>query len=471
MKRGKYECLGDYSPHIKGDIMGSYYDNVLIIRGKSEDIYRFFKNEYRSLNYVGFDIEGENLPDLDKTIDDYDQTYCEIHLETKWTPTPFCELCDEELFEDYNSLKIEAYVASQDYGWKYFFYGDNSGKSNATWIDKSSYEWEGNKKRYNPDRISKSSQKLEKLNKKFKLIRKDDNVVIFGDDETNGWKEFASERCGIGGFVLTETEGMILNEKPNSSDRLKANAILSNKSPNFTGIKERDIKKSLELTNTLIEFGEINLAENGNLVFKIIRDSEFESIIKSLKSKFRHVYQYQFPKSSQTYVIAKGFKRDELEMRTLVEKYNLIKKDDEVLIYAEDEIDGWEKVALKKSKNVKSISKKEKLATTEKSKMILFKAQYRFEDDDSIINHLKKDGNMIIKHSSYMDYDSMWKHNITKSDPIFKEIESKFKSVKLESFKIHQYGYYSYPFEKTETEYFEDYIIGIGYLGESLQKP
>ena len=103
--------------------------------------------------------------------------------------------------------------------------------------------------------------------------------------------------------------------------------------------------------------------------------------------------------------------------------------------------------------------------------MILFKAQYRFEDDDSIINHLKKDGNMIIKHSSYMDYDSMWKHNITKSDPIFKEIESKFKSVKLESFKIHQYGYYSYPFEKTETEYFEDYIIGIGYLGESLQKP
>lgn len=178
---------------------------------------------------MGFGIEGKNLPNLDEGIEKYHETYCEIYVRSKHENWDFIYYCDD-LFDynkRYQKLKIESYFATE-WGLGYEFYRANANKYKFMWTHKS-------------------SQNLQKMNKKFKLIKRNDNVVIFGNDEFNGWKDVALDKCGISGHVLLEDK----IETSNNQESLIANVILSNKSLNYCGIKDFDIKK-------IYEFGKFN---------------------------------------------------------------------------------------------------------------------------------------------------------------------------------------------------------------------
>lgn len=65
--------------------------------------------------------------------------------------------------------------------------------------------------------------------------------------------------------------------------------ILSDMSPNKTGMKKVDQWQSAGLAEVLLHFANINLKENGNMLFKTFHGDGFEDILKTARSMFTKV--------------------------------------------------------------------------------------------------------------------------------------------------------------------------------------
>lgn len=175
---------------------------------------------------------------------------------------------------------------------------------------------------------SRASYKLLQLNKKFNIIKNGELVVDLGA-APGGWSQVALEKVGEDGLVVgVDLQRIKPMEASNfisivgdftSEDTInnieiitggKADVVLSDASPQLSGVKDVDQLRALELALGVLEIAKLILKPRGRLVIKAFQGEEFENLLKELKKEFRNVKTTKPPssrkKSVEMYVIAKN---------------------------------------------------------------------------------------------------------------------------------------------------------------------
>lgn len=201
----------------------------------------------------------------------------------------------------------------------------------------SQWEMEHKKEHYyklakKQDYRSRASFKLKQLDKKYKLLKPDYNIVDLGA-APGGWSQVALEVIGEEGkgqVVSVDLEYIkpIDHENftavkgdfttPKIQDIIteltdgKVDVILSDASPKLTGIKDIDNLRAYDLVMSVLDISENILKPNGKMIFKAFQGEEYQKLIKTVKQKFKQVKTTKpgssRKRSAEMYVIAKGFK-------------------------------------------------------------------------------------------------------------------------------------------------------------------
>jgi len=177
---------------------------------------------------------------------------------------------------------------------------------------------------------SRAAFKLLQLNKSYKIIKNSDKVVEFGC-APGGWIQVATQLVGPSGFVL----GLDLKEiyplagasfiKGSIDDPLmtqillqtigpndKFDVVLSDMSPNVSGIWEIDHERQISLTRHALHVSIRILERRGNAIYKIFQGVSTRSFVNELAEHFALVKLSKPPasrqESSELYVICLGFK-------------------------------------------------------------------------------------------------------------------------------------------------------------------
>ena len=177
---------------------------------------------------------------------------------------------------------------------------------------------------------SRAAFKLLQLNKSYKIIQKSDKVVEFGC-APGWWIQIASQIVGQSGFVLgldrkeisplagaRFIQGSI--DDPQLTQILiqtiglgeKFDVVLSDLSPNVSGIWEIDHERQLSLTKHALQVSTKILEGGGNAVYKVFQGVSTRSFVDELAEHFTLVKLSKPPasrqKSSELYVICLDFK-------------------------------------------------------------------------------------------------------------------------------------------------------------------
>lgn len=174
---------------------------------------------------------------------------------------------------------------------------------------------------------SRASYKLLQLNNKFKIIQKGDIVLDLGA-APGGWSQVALEKVGEEGLVV----GVDLQRiKPIEGDNFigimgdftreetldqileitgrKVDVILSDASPQLSGVKYVDQVRALDLALGVLRISGSILKPHGSLIMKAFQGEEFENLLKEIKKEFKTVKTTKPPssrkKSVEMYVIAR----------------------------------------------------------------------------------------------------------------------------------------------------------------------
>ena len=174
---------------------------------------------------------------------------------------------------------------------------------------------------------SRASYKLLQLNNKYNIIRSGDYIVDLGA-APGGWSQVALEKVGEEGLVVgvdlqrikymenANFRGLIGDfTRPEIIENIsqitggKADVVLSDASPQLSGIKDIDQIRSLELALGVLKVARAVLKPKGYLVIKAFQGEEFENLLEKIKEEYRTVKTTKPPssrkKSVEMYVIAK----------------------------------------------------------------------------------------------------------------------------------------------------------------------
>lgn len=92
----------------------------------------------------------------------------------------------------------------------------------------------------------------------------------------------------------------------------KVDLVLSDMSPNLSGIAVADATRSKHLAELAIEFSVSHLARDGALVLKVFQGSGYSQVVEQLKRTFRAVAARKpaasRAESAETYLVARGLK-------------------------------------------------------------------------------------------------------------------------------------------------------------------
>ena len=173
---------------------------------------------------------------------------------------------------------------------------------------------------------SRAAFKLEELDEKFRLLKKDSLVVDLGC-APGGWVQIALARGAervigidilpvdmIAGSDLIEMDFM--DEK--APDAIKAllgrapDVVLSDLAANTTGHRQTDHLKTVALVDAAAHFAMETLRPGGHFVTKVFQGGAEKSLLDTLKLKFKTV-RHAKPKSSrkgspEIYLVAMHFK-------------------------------------------------------------------------------------------------------------------------------------------------------------------
>jgi len=178
---------------------------------------------------------------------------------------------------------------------------------------------------------SRSAFKLIELNKKYNLIKSNDNILDFGA-APGGWLQVASKLVmpkgkvigvdllpiePIGGNV-TIFQGDIRDEKVvdnilNKAGR-KVDVILSDMAPNISGIWKIDHNNQIDLTRLIINRFPDLLEENGQCLLKAFDGPMLKPLENELRKNFTNVKLIK-PKvsrnaSSELYIACRSFRQE-----------------------------------------------------------------------------------------------------------------------------------------------------------------
>lgn len=175
---------------------------------------------------------------------------------------------------------------------------------------------------------SRAAYKLLQISKKHNLIKESDMVVDLGAFP-GGWIQGARMLVGEEGYVLgidlkpikpfpwsnvktlvgdiTTLEGEeILKQLPRRAD-----VVLSDVSPNISGIWEVDHARQIDLARTSLKIATTLLQKGGNLLVKAFQGDLFKDFLEEVKARFRYVKVVKpgasRKRSAEIYVVALGF--------------------------------------------------------------------------------------------------------------------------------------------------------------------
>lgn len=176
---------------------------------------------------------------------------------------------------------------------------------------------------------ARSAFKLKQIQKKYKIINKDDTVIDLGA-APGGWSQVAIQIVGDTGRVVgidllfikpLDSAVFIKGDmtKQESIDALisavgnkKVDTIISDMSPDISGNYSTDQARSIFLCQQAYKTVEVLLKSNGNFICKVFEGEDLDDFVKMLSINFRFVKRHSpiasRKSSSEVYIIAQGFK-------------------------------------------------------------------------------------------------------------------------------------------------------------------
>ena len=176
---------------------------------------------------------------------------------------------------------------------------------------------------------SRSAFKLIELNKKYNLIKSNDNILDFGA-APGGWLQVSSKLVMPKGKVIgvdllpimpveenvTIFQGDIREkeviERILHAGKGKVDVVLSDMAPNISAISKIEHNNQIDLTMLIIDrFPEL-LEKNGSCLLKAFDGPRLKSLENNLKKNFKNVKLIK-PKvsrnaSSELYISCRGFR-------------------------------------------------------------------------------------------------------------------------------------------------------------------
>ncbi len=178
---------------------------------------------------------------------------------------------------------------------------------------------------------SRAAYKLKQLDEKYNILQNSDTVLDLGS-APGGWLQVAREKVGEEGFVLgidleeiekfqysnirtitaditePETINLIQKNLPKSP-----NVILSDASPNISGVWDVDHARSIELGRTCLSIAEKSFQTKGNILIKVFQGEFFTDLLNEAKQKFDFCKsskpEASRDESAEIYIVGKNFKK------------------------------------------------------------------------------------------------------------------------------------------------------------------
>ncbi|MBN1684067.1 MAG: 23S rRNA (uridine(2552)-2'-O)-methyltransferase RlmE [Gammaproteobacteria bacterium] len=176
---------------------------------------------------------------------------------------------------------------------------------------------------------SRATYKLLEIQQKDQIIKPGMTIVDLGA-APGGWSQAAAKLLkGKGKIVALDilpmkaipnvhfiqgdfTQTAILNQLHDELGGEPVDVILSDMSPNLSGIKAVDQAKAMYLSELALAFAKQVLKPNGSFVVKVFQGSGFDDYLKTMRKLFNKV-AIRKPKSSRSrspelYLLGKGFR-------------------------------------------------------------------------------------------------------------------------------------------------------------------
>jgi 23S rRNA (uridine2552-2'-O)-methyltransferase len=169
---------------------------------------------------------------------------------------------------------------------------------------------------------SRAAYKLLEIDARENLLRPGMTVLDLGA-APGGWSQVAAAKVQPGGRVVavdllpiapisgvTVLQGDFREKMPLEGE--KADVVLSDVSPNLSGIGNVDQARALELSGAAIDLCRKVLKPDGVFLTKAFQGEAFEELVASLKRSFAKVKVVKPPasrgESSETYVLARNLR-------------------------------------------------------------------------------------------------------------------------------------------------------------------
>jgi 23S rRNA (uridine2552-2'-O)-methyltransferase len=183
-------------------------------------------------------------------------------------------------------------------------------------------------------RRSRAAFKLEEIARRDRLLAPGMTVVDLGA-APGGWSEFAAEQVRPGGRVIaldlldmpriggvTFIRGdfrdvIVVTELARALGGHNVDLVLSDMSPNLSGIAAVDQARAVTLAGLARDFAVKHLKPQGNLLVKVFHGAGYESFLRELRSSFQVVAvrkpEASRDRSREVYLVAKGLKESTIE--------------------------------------------------------------------------------------------------------------------------------------------------------------
>ncbi len=178
------------------------------------------------------------------------------------------------------------------------------------------------------DYRSRAAFKLLQMNRRFRVFKRGSVVLDLGC-APGGWTQVAASTVGPSGMVVGvdldpvgPIEGTVLVQgdltEAATQEAVRAalegrgvDAVLSDMSPNISGVYDVDHARSMALVRLAADFGLPLMRRGGNLLVKVFAGPDLAAYVAALRSRFARVKRTK-PEasrkaSSEVYVVALGF--------------------------------------------------------------------------------------------------------------------------------------------------------------------
>ena len=162
---------------------------------------------------------------------------------------------------------------------------------------------------------SRAAYKLMEISERENLLKLGMTVVDLGATP-GGWSQVAANKVGLSGRVFSLDvlemrplpsvifiqgdfeEESTLTELRKSLGERPVDLVISDMSPNITGIAISDQARCMYLAELALEFSMAQLNSDGNFLVKVFQGSGFEQFMKAMRMSFKKVVTRK-PKASR----------------------------------------------------------------------------------------------------------------------------------------------------------------------------